>query len=240
MIAEVVRGFGKARGPIWDFRQTIEDFKASIEELQKLKPIIGTLREQMALLDEKIDAAQKQLVELQRHSASERTDEADGSAAAAAQPADAAPTNGRAAPAATDQENWLRLREIWRAHVNRLEAMIDDIDDGRRARAYRNMTRYDYKPIIARLHADGYLSDAAAKASTELMTIFAAYRPRNRAIPDKVVGEMIVLDKLLAGAAKWPSDRDGEGGLQPASQRIAPSPPAPPPTNPVETTPAAH
>lgn len=60
------------------------------------------------------------------------------------------------------------------------------------------MTRYDYKPIIDRLQDDGLLTPAAAKASKELMETFSSYRPRNRRIPDSVVGEMIVLDRLLA------------------------------------------
>ena len=125
MIRDIIEGFNKSRGPIWDMRNTVEDFKATIADLSKIEPVIKMLRDQMVLLDEKIDAAQKQVEELQRHSATERTDAA------------VTPIPFAGAPNQADDQNWLKLREIWRAHTERLEGLINSITDGRRARPYR-------------------------------------------------------------------------------------------------------
>jgi hypothetical protein len=190
LIREIITGFNDARGPIWDMRNTVEDFKSTIAELSKIEPVIKTVRDQIALLDEKIDAAQKQVEELQRHSASERTE-------ARSSPEFPAPSSLGVVAPSDDEANWQRLREIWRAHVARLEALIEGMD-GRKARSYRKMTRYDYKPIIDKLLEDGLLSPASAKSSKDLMETFSSYRPRNRKVPDKVVGDMIVLDRQLA------------------------------------------
>ena len=194
-IHEIIIGFNKSRGPIWDMRNTVDDFKTTIADLRKFESVIKMLRDQMSLLDEKIDAAQKQVEALQQHSASERTDESP------------APLSGATTPARAqkDEQNWQKLREIWRAHVGRLEALVDSITDGRRARPYRRMTRYDYRPIIDRLEIDDLLSPSTAKASRDLMDIFNTYRPRNREVPDKVVGDLIVLDHLLGSEVVLPS-----------------------------------
>lgn len=187
MIREIVEGFNKSRGPIWDMRNTVDDFKTTIGELSKLEPVIKMLRDQMELLDEKIDAAQKQVEELQRHSASERTD--------SAAPGTPVPFNG--AQQQGEDQNWLKLRSLWRTQVDRLEAVIDNIPDGRRARPYRKLTRYDYKPIIERLELDGLISNSVAKASRELVDTFMSYRPRNRRVPDSLIGDLVVLNKQL-------------------------------------------
>jgi septal ring factor EnvC (AmiA/AmiB activator) len=69
-IREIITEFNKARGPIWDLRGTINEFK-------ELEPVIRQLAEQMSLLDEKVDAARKQVQELQVDSFSSRTEEED-------------------------------------------------------------------------------------------------------------------------------------------------------------------
>ena len=69
-IRSIIQEFNQARGPIWDLRQTIKD-------LQALEPVIRQLGGQIDLLDAKVDAARKQVAELQVESISGRTDTVD-------------------------------------------------------------------------------------------------------------------------------------------------------------------
>ena len=73
LIYQIIKEFNNARGPIWDLRKTITD-------LMELEPVIRQLAGQMALLDAKVDAARRQVAELQVESISGRTQDGDGPA----------------------------------------------------------------------------------------------------------------------------------------------------------------
>jgi hypothetical protein len=44
-IHEIIIGFNKSRGPIWDMRNTVDDFKTTIAELSKFETVIKMLRD---------------------------------------------------------------------------------------------------------------------------------------------------------------------------------------------------
>jgi hypothetical protein len=181
-IRRIIADFVVARGPIWDLRQTINDLKS-------LEPVIKTLAEQMALLDAKIDAARKQVAELQIENTSSRT-QAIGANEDTSQSISQAER--------TEEDiNWEKLRELWYRNAQRLEYTIDQIKDGRRKIAYDRMPRSDYKKIIDKLRSNGMLTAAAATASKRLVDTFNSYRPRNRRVRDEEIGALIVLDQLL-------------------------------------------
>lgn len=185
VIREIIKGFNESRGPIWDLRQTINDLKG-------LEPIIHKLGDQMALLDEKVDAARKQVAELQVESASERTEEADELVTA--------PTGtGQQVQSPTElaNENWETLRDYWRRNTKRIEYVIDQIPDGRTRLAYDRMPRTGYRSIVNKLQGAKLITPAAANASRELIELFNRYRPKNRKVPDELIGPLEVLDKQL-------------------------------------------
>ncbi len=179
VIREIIASFNESRGPIWDLRQTINDLKG-------LEPVIHKLGDQMALLDEKVDAARKQVAELQVESASERTDEAEELAAAST-------TTGER----VQSENWETLRDCWRRNTKRIEYIIDQIPDGRTRLAYDRMPRTGYRSIVNKLQGAKHITPAAANASRELIELFNRYRPKNRKVPDELVGPLKVLDGQL-------------------------------------------
>jgi hypothetical protein len=185
VIREIIRLFNESRGPIWDLRQTINDLKG-------LEPIIHKLGNQMALLDEKVDAARKQVAVLQVESASERTDEAEEFVVAPASTDQREQT-----PAEMANENWEKLRDYWRRNTKRIEYVIEQIPDGRTRLAYDRMPRTGYRSIITKLQGAKVITPAAANASRELIELFNRYRPKNRKVPDELIGPLEVLDKQL-------------------------------------------
>ena len=156
------------------------------DTVQKLSDLQPTFE----LVNEKVDALQKQLADLQRYTSSERTDPGD-------EPPQGTGTLG-ARPLEDDSGNWERLRELWYANTARIEAVIERISDRRRKLRYDRMPRTNYASIIKALARDEFISEAVEKASIDLNATFLRYRPRNRRIPDDVIGALDVLDKLLA------------------------------------------
>ncbi len=185
VIREIITSFNESRGPIWDLRQTINDLKG-------LEPIIHKLGNQMALLDEKVDAARKQVAELQVESASERTDEAEELVTAPASMG-----QREQSPAEIANENWEKLRDYWRRNTKRIEYVIDQIPDGRTRLAYDRMPRTGYRSIVNKLQGAKFITPAAANASRELIELFNRYRPKNRTVPDELIGPLEILDKQL-------------------------------------------
>src|SRR5262249_14111309 len=147
--------FNKSRGPIWDLRETINDLKL-------LEPVIRQLGEQIALLDEKVDAARKQVAEMQVESISGRT---DGGLSEAGQGVGAV----GAESAETTDQNWKLLSQYWRRNTRRIEYVIDQIADGRKRLAYDRIPRTRYRRIVHKLQGAKLIPPGAAKASIELL-----------------------------------------------------------------------
>jgi hypothetical protein len=96
-----------------------------------------------------------------------------------------------------ENRNWLLLREYWQRNRKRIEYRIDHIEDGRTKLAYDRLPRTNYTRILNKLQGQKLITAAAANASRELNDLFNRYRPRNRAIPDEVIGPLKVLDAQL-------------------------------------------
>jgi hypothetical protein len=84
---------------------------------------------------------------------------------------------------------------------------------------------------LAKLEDQGRITAAAATASRELNTLFNRYRPRNRTIPDEVIGSLRVLDsqleqellpfsKVLAAELGDEPETGSQPSLQTPSRRI--------------------
>lgn len=191
-IARVVKDFRHSEGPI----QTIQNAAKELQKFGQMEPVVRALGEELKLLGEKIDAAQQQVAEQQRLVASERTEAAPQEVLFQLDTAipDAPATSS--IDAALDT-NWLELREIWYRNTSRIEAKINSISDGRRKLKYDRIPRYQYNPIISALERDGQINPAVAAAFIELNSTFLRYKPRNRPVPDEIVGVMRVLDRQL-------------------------------------------
>jgi hypothetical protein len=228
LIHHIIKEFNNARGPIWDLRKTISD-------LTELEPVIRQLAGQMALLDAKVDAARRQVAELQVESISGRTQEGDGS--------DLLPQEAGSASAEQAERNWELLREYWRRNTRRIEYVIDQIADGRTRLSYDRIPRTRYRRLVHKLQGAKLISAAAATASCELIDFFNSYRPKSRQVPNSVVGTLKLLDqqldkelvdyaKVVAADADDLEERDDNAAsAQPARDRSA-GPPSPlPPGN---------
>lgn len=193
-IAQVVRDFRHSEGPI----ETIRNAAERIQDFGRIEPVVKSLSEELKFLGDKIDAAQRQVAEQQRLITSERTEAAPPSDSAAPQEEDI-PAAPSLATSITDIDaNWIELREIWYRNTTRIETVISSITDGRRKLKYDRLPRYQYNPIIDSLERDGKLSNAAATASKRLNQVFMSFRPRNRPVPDEILGAMRLLDAQLA------------------------------------------
>ncbi len=183
-IREIIREFNEARGPIWDLRQTIN-------QLTDLKPVIQQVGEQMALLDAKIESARKQVAELQLQSVSGRTDDAELSPQSPLSP------NLNGSASAMVDGNWEKLRDRWRRNTQRLEYIIEKIEDGRSRIAYDRISRTNYRLVIDKLEEATLITRAAANASRELVELSIPTDRKNRKVPDSVIGAVELLDRQL-------------------------------------------
>jgi hypothetical protein len=193
-IGRILRDFREARGPLWELINTVKN-------LRDLEPTIRSLSTQVALVDEKVESARMQVAELQVESISTRsdaevtddvddTDRGDGVDQAAV-------PDGERAVERIENRNWLILRDYWQRNRKRIEYVIDQIPDRRSKLAYDRLPRTNYNRILNKLQGQDRITAAAGKASRELNALFNRYRPRNKTIPDEVVGSLQVLDSQL-------------------------------------------
>lgn len=188
-IRKTIADFRESRGPIWDLRNTVN-------QLNELAPLIRTLADQVDLMDERVQAWGKQVTELQVEASSVRTDAEDS--AQTEQDGDGLTPPIEIRPAEdVEDPNWLLLRDIWRRNTRRLEYVIDQIGDGRTKIAFDRLPRTNYERIINKLQGQKRISVGAANASRSLIEEFNRYRPRNRAVPDEVIGGLKTLDHQL-------------------------------------------
>ena len=184
-IGRILRDFREARGPLWELQNTVT-------HLRELEPAMRDLGAQVALIDGKVDAARRQVTELQAENMSMRSDAGDEGVDATN---DGTELDQLAVKA--EDMNWIKLREVWQRNRKRIEYAIDQIKDGRTKLAYDRIPRTSYKRILNKLQGQRFISAAAANASRDLIDLFNKYRPRNRTIPDEVIGALRVLDDLL-------------------------------------------
>ena len=192
-IGRILRDFRETRGPLYELINTVRN-------LRDLEPTIRSLSTQVALVDEKVESARMQVAELQVESISTRSDTevTDDVGDTGGDGVDrAAVPDGALAVERTENRNWLILRDYWQRNRKRIEYKIDQIPDRRSKLAYDRLPRTNYNRILSKLEGQDRITEAAAKASRDLNALFNRYRPRNRTIPDEVVGALQVLDGQL-------------------------------------------
>lgn len=161
----------------------LNDSKSSISELRQSVQTLSDIdiSKQLADLKESVEAAQKQLLEMQRHSVDERPIVTD---AIIAPPIEVNMLQ--------EENSWLKIREIWGVSRDYLEKAISTrITDGRRRRKYETMTRYNYAEIIDLLLQDGAISNSAADAAQNMNRKFLALRSRKRPAERSELDEFI-------------------------------------------------
>ncbi len=223
-ISQILRDFLQARGPLWELQKTVD-------QLKELEPSIMNLQAQVALMDERLEAAAKQVTELQAETISSRSDGDDVDPGA-----DVIPTNATPVATVEQDHNWNLLRDYWQRNRRRIEYVIDQIGDGRTRLAYDRLPRTSYVRIIHKLQGQKLITAAAATASKELIDIFNRYRPRNKSIPDEVIGGLVVLDaqleKELVPYARVVAAEEAEDSAPPSRPQQSISPRIPPPERP--------
>ncbi len=159
-IIEALRHFDQLRTPIWDLRTAVQSLSDA------------DWKGQLADLMQSIEAAQKQLAEMQRHAADERP----------------APTaNRQAQETSLTEDKWEDIRRIWTEAREALEKIIDNISDGRTRRRYNGITRYSYAEIAKTLRHDGLISEEAAEAVQRMNETFLIYRRRSRPVTQEIL-----------------------------------------------------
>lgn len=184
-VAKLMSDFLVARGAIYQLAATMSSAEETARRLSDQANRLSKLEPTIQGMAEKVEETVLRLGDIQRLQVSERTEEAVDAALAPASATD-------------DDQNWERLREIWNANGVRLDEAIERIPDKRRRARFGRMDRRNYPAIINGLADEHLISETARAKSLELHSIFVRYRPRNRRIPDDVIGNLTVLDRMLA------------------------------------------
>lgn len=188
LIKETMREFNLGRGRIWDLKNTVDD-------LQRLEPVIKSMADRFERLSEAVEIIRKQNIEAQLESTAERTD--NGSTEPppdqpAAQPID---QPAEAPRRVADDANWLELRRLFLRNARRLQAKVEGISDGRTRGAFDRIGWKRPRLMVKKLEQEGLVSAEDAQASLKLIERFNAFKPRHSAVPDEVIGAMEVLDR---------------------------------------------
>lgn len=205
-IARLMSDFLDARGAIYQLAATMTSAEATARGLAQRADQLSKMEPTIKGMAEKLEEAMLKIGDLQRQSVSERSETPTVAGTVA-------PGNGAAASAevADDEQNWEKLRELWNANGVRLDEVIERIPEKRKRTRFSRMDRRNYPAIINGLADDRIISETARKGSLELHSTFMSYKPRNRAIPNQVIGDLIVKDKILEEefAKLGASDREG-------------------------------
>jgi hypothetical protein len=208
-VAQLIRDFIAARGPIYALASTITRVERAVEALTPHVDRLLLLEPTIKGTAERLEEVLQRLGDLQRLAVSERDQPqptvADAPESVAALPATAEDR---------DAENWEKLREFWNANGRRLDNVIERIPEKRRRAKFQRMPKTNYPAIINGLADEQLISEVAREASLNLHRVFMSYRPRNRKIPDSVVGQLAVYDAQLEqeiSRAFEPPDEPGPG-----------------------------
>ena len=192
-VAKLMSDFLDARGAIYQLAATMTSAETTAHGLAEQADQLSKLEPTIRGMAEKIEEAMLKIGDLQRQSVSERSD------SPAATAATGATGNGTTtqAEATEDERNWEKLRELWNASGFRLDEAIERIPEKRKRTRYSRMDRRNYPAIINGLADDKVISETARKGSLDLHSTFMSYKPRNRKIPNQVIGELIAKDRML-------------------------------------------
>jgi hypothetical protein len=184
LIKETMHEFNVGRGRIWDLKNTVDD-------LQRLEPVIKLMAERFERLAESVEIIRKQNIEAQLESTAERTD--NGEDDRVEQPEATAGTPLRV----RDDANWVKLRRFFLRNARRLQSKVEEIGDGRTRGAYDRIGWKRPRLMVEKLREGRLISAEAAQASLQLIERFNAFKPRHHLVPDEVVGALEVLDRQL-------------------------------------------
>jgi hypothetical protein len=198
LIKETMREFNLGRGRIWDLKNTVDD-------LQRLEPVMRSMTERFERLSEIVEIIRKQNIDAQLESSVERPGNGLG-AAAEVQAPEPVPDQ----PGAADREraNRAELTRFYFRNARRLQAKVDNITDGRIRGVYDRIGWKRPRLMIEKMREGGLISAEDAKASTDQIEHFYAFR-KKRSVPDEVIGAMEVLDRQLEqGLGPAPADEE--------------------------------
>lgn len=190
-VAQLMKDFLEARGAIYQLTGILVSAEATGKRISEQADRLVAIGPIIKNTGDKVEEMVLRLGDLQRLQVSERSDEE------AESPGSAHADTTDLAQASADR-NWQRLREIWNANGARLDEAIERISDKRRRNRFARMDRRNYPAIINGLADEGFISEAARDKSIELHSIFLQYRPRSSRVPDSVIGNLEVLDRMLA------------------------------------------
>lgn len=168
-----------------------EDLKNTVNDLQRLEPVIKSMADRFERLSEVVEIIREQNIEAQLESTVERTDNGLGDQTLTEQPAEAPRQR------VTDDANWGKLRRFFLRNARRLQAKVENITDGRTRGAYDRIGWKRPRLMVKKLGEDGLVGEKDARASLDLIETFNRFKPRHSAVPDEVIGAMEVLDRQL-------------------------------------------
>jgi hypothetical protein len=190
-ISRLMSLYLEARGPIYQLAATMDSAELTAQRLAAQASRLSELEPTIKSMSEKVEEAVLKIGDLQRQAVSERVDVAADDRSAPA------PQGSVTVETTQEDPNWEKLRELWNANGARLDVAIERIKDKRKRTKFSRMDRRNYPAIINGLADEGYISETARQGSLDLHAIFVGYRPRNREIPGRVIGDLEVLDRML-------------------------------------------
>jgi hypothetical protein len=185
-ISKLISDFIAARGPIYGLATTVTNVESAVSGLAGTTRRLLDLEPTIKKTSEKLEEILQQIADLQRLNISERTQDESVEQSAAASVIE------------TDvDENYDRLRELWNANCQRIDAVRQAILHKARRARFAKMPRTNYPAIINQLALERLISDATKDHSIELHKTFMSYKSRNRSVPDEAIGRLVVLDRML-------------------------------------------
>jgi hypothetical protein len=156
-ISKLISDFIAARGPIYGLATTVTNVESAVSGLSGTTRRLLELEPTIKKTSEKLEEILQQIADLQRLNISERTQDesTEQSATVSANQFDV-------------DENYDRLRELWNANCQRIDAVRQAILHKSRRARFAKMPRTNYPAIINQLAAERLISEATRDHSIDI------------------------------------------------------------------------
>jgi hypothetical protein len=189
-----------AIGVLWRLPKIIElvqAFGQNKGQIWDLRNTVQEMKEFVPDITEKLQALQTQVVAIQRDTA------------------DSLIQSQSVESSSASDDDWESIKKMWTDARDRLEKIIEQAD-GRRARKYEKLARYNYTDVIKNLLADGFIDISIAVDARYMNDEFLLLRNRQRPISQDIKNRFAKRKKRFD---------DELGRLKPLFHTQSPSPP---------------
>jgi hypothetical protein len=165
-IVDLVKAINEGRAPIWDLRTFSNNLPGMLKQMQAANAEMQAALDQIKDSDfkQRLDNVLALLKENQRESADDSVVVEEGDL--------------------SSERNWNEIRNIWNDARDKLETIVDGINDGRTARKYEKLSRRDYAKLIDQLFVDALINHAIVDDAGFMNSKYRSFMNRRIKITD--------------------------------------------------------